>query len=223
MFVRAALLVLTAVFAVACASVTPPPPAASKNATQPDFVMRPSHLEKGHIYMRYTEDWPEMAAHLKAEQQAAAAAAKPPVPTPPKVATTTMIRADGTPVQVPIANTEKDTGHVETAPPTVPAYKWIPLKEARVSMDADNLPLRRLIQNAMDKVTPYTGPWEVKWKLSRENESLLDERFSLNADTSFSKFVSYVAGFVMNYRGVQLNFELYDKDRILLISDGSKG
>lgn len=223
MFVRAALLGLTAVLAVACASVTPTKPAASQGPTQPDFVMRPSHLEKGHIYMRYTENWPEMAAHLKAQQKAAEQAAAPVAPTPPKVATTTMIRADGTPVQVPVANTEKDTGAVETVPPVVPAYKWIPLKEARVTMDADNLPLQRLVQSAVDKVTPYTGPWEVKWKLSRENESLLDERFSLNTDTSFGKFVSYVAGFVMNYRGIQLDFELYDKDRVLLISDGSKG
>ena len=101
----------------------------------------------------------------------------------------------------------------------LPPHEWIGLKDARLSVHVENKPFEEVIEDALREVLPYTGPWRLQWKISRDNQDVLNERFSLNTETTFGKFITQVAGFMLNHRGLELVFEQFDKDRIIIISD----
>ncbi|PIZ30669.1 MAG: hypothetical protein COY40_04130 [Alphaproteobacteria bacterium CG_4_10_14_0_8_um_filter_53_9] len=102
-----------------------------------------------------------------------------------------------------------------------PRYRqdWIDLKRYRVVLHEDSRSLQSIMAKIVNEAEPYTGPWEVKWKISRENEDILSEKFSLDAETTFGEFVTYLSQYIMNERGLKLSFNLFDAERILVISD----
>jgi hypothetical protein len=100
-----------------------------------------------------------------------------------------------------------------------PSGEWIPLKDYKVILHEDNVRLQNLVRNVLDRAAPYTGPWTLKWKLAPENADILNERFSLDAEVPFENFASYLQRYVLQDRGVDLQFKLFDAERILVISD----
>jgi len=181
------------------------------------FSMAPARLEKGHIFMRRTEDWANVRKQMEAD---AIQAAKEEEERQRQAAIRRgeireYIQADGS-----IIRKEGVPGYeYEQKIDFLPASEWIELSKARVAIHVENKPFEDVIQDALVEVLPYTGPWRLQWKISRENQDVLAERFSLNAETSFEKFIAHVTNFMMNHRGIELVFEQFDKDRILVVSD----
>ena len=174
------------------------------------FAMVPTHLEKGHIFMRRTEDWDRerKAIAEKAAQEKRLAELQ-------SGAIREYIQPDGS-----IVRKQGIVGHqYEQQIDFLPPHEWIDLSKARLNVHVENKPFEDVVQDALREVMPYTGPWRLQWKISRENQDLLNERFSLNAETTFDKFIAHVSGFIMNHRGIDLVFEKFEKDRILVVSD----
>lgn len=218
------LLTSLAIFLTACAATgsqeaaapAPQPPAAEA-AVAEHFSMAPAHLEEGHIFMRRTEDWATIESQM-AEEKKQAALAKAKREKQEALARGEIreyIQADGTVIQkqgIPGYEYEQQVDYL-------PPHEWIELKDARLTVHVENKPFEDVMQDALRQVLPYTGPWRIQWKISRENLDVLTERFSLNAETSFGKFIANVADFMLNHRGLQLVFEEFEQDRILVVSD----
>jgi hypothetical protein len=93
------------------------------------------------------------------------------------------------------------------------------LRDYKVVLHADSQTLPAILEQIMQRAEPFTGKWHVSWRLKPENEDVLTERFSLDAETTFDEFVSYLAQYLLNDRGVKLTFSLFDRERIVLVSD----
>lgn len=97
--------------------------------------------------------------------------------------------------------------------------QWVDIKDVRVVLHADNSTLESLMTHLMTQTQPHVGPWQVQWRLQKSNLDILDEPFSLNTETTFGELVSYIADFMLNYRGIRLKFEMFNTERILVITD----
>lgn len=93
------------------------------------------------------------------------------------------------------------------------------LRDYKVVVHEDGQTLPQMLEKIITRAEPFTGPWEVRWKLKPENQDLLTEKFSLDAETTFAEFVSYLAQYLLNDRGVKLSFALFDRERVVLVSD----
>ena len=100
-----------------------------------------------------------------------------------------------------------------------PFESWIDLQDYQVVVHAENETLEEILAEVIHSASPFTGPWELKWKLRSENQDILSEKFSLNAETSFSDFANYISSYMFSYRGFKLSFNLFDKERIVLVTD----
>lgn len=96
---------------------------------------------------------------------------------------------------------------------------WVDLRKYRVVVHEDGKTLQQLVGDVVSRAEPYTGPWEIKWKVRPENKDILSEKFSLDAETTFEEFVNYLANYMVNERGIKLSFSLFDTERVLVISD----
>ncbi len=100
-----------------------------------------------------------------------------------------------------------------------PRHRWVDLRQFQLVLHVDNMTMADLVTHALEQARPYVGPWDVKWKLKRENEDILYERFSLDVETSFESFAGYLSDFVNTYRGFPLVFQVFEAERLLVISD----
>lgn len=110
-------------------------------------------------------------------------------------------------------------GKANRAITPLPPHQWIDLADYKVSVHAENQPLQLMVENIVKEAEPFTGPWKVEWKLHKDNTGILDERFSLNTETTFVEFSAYLSDFMMNYRGFGLKFSLFKHERVLVISE----
>lgn len=99
------------------------------------------------------------------------------------------------------------------------SQNWMDIRQYKVIVHEDNQTLESLLAKVLKNAEPFTGPWQVRWKVSPENSSVMQEKFSLDAETTFEEFVSYLAQYVLNDRGVKLTFSLFDNERIIVVSD----
>ncbi len=96
---------------------------------------------------------------------------------------------------------------------------WMDIRKYKVVVHEDNQTLEELVAKVLKHAEPFTGPWQVRWKVSEQNREILREKFSLDAETNFEEFASYLAQYVVNDRGVKLTFSLFDNERIIVVSD----
>lgn len=96
---------------------------------------------------------------------------------------------------------------------------WVSLGSYSLVVHEDNKPLDHIIRDAVRKAEPFVGPWKIKWKLKKGHMDILDERFSLDAETTFNAFANYISNFMRSHRGFELTFNLFEEDRVLVITD----
>lgn len=96
---------------------------------------------------------------------------------------------------------------------------WMDLEDYQVVLHESNTELDDILKTMMKRAEPFVGPWTVKWKLKSENMDVLQERFSLDVETDFNAFVSYLSNYMKSYRGFGLTFNIFRKERILVITD----
>jgi vacuolar-type H+-ATPase subunit E/Vma4 len=110
-------------------------------------------------------------------------------------------------------------GHKTSLLPARSRRDWVDLRKYKVVVHEDGKTLEELMNEVMTRAEPFTGPWKIKWKISDENKDILSTKFSLDTETSFDEFVSYLAQYLVNDRGVKITFSLFDRDRVIVISD----
>ena len=101
----------------------------------------------------------------------------------------------------------------------VAADKWLDLQDYEVVVHEDNARLEDIMDRVIKRASGYAGPWQVKWKLKPGHDTVLDERFSLNVETSFQEFAEYLSTYMEGYRGFGLQFNIFNNERVLVITD----
>lgn len=96
---------------------------------------------------------------------------------------------------------------------------WIDIEDYQVVMHINNDKLEDIMNELLARAEPYVGSWDVKWKLKPEHMDVLDERFSLDVETDFDAFTSYLSNYMKSYRGFGLTFNIFRKERILVVTD----
>lgn len=100
-----------------------------------------------------------------------------------------------------------------------PHDDWIDLEDYQVVLHENNSELEAILTEMLKRAEPYVGPWDIKWKLKPENMDILNERFSLDVETNFDAFTSYISNYMKSYRGFGLTFNIFRKERILVVTD----
>ncbi|GEM_PF-6976972 len=100
-----------------------------------------------------------------------------------------------------------------------PQEDWIDLEDYQVVMHVNNAKLEKIMEELLNRAEPYVGPWEIKWKLKDNHMDVLDERFSLDVETDFDSFTSYISNYMKSYRGFGLTFNIFRKERVLVVTD----
>lgn len=96
---------------------------------------------------------------------------------------------------------------------------WMDLEDYQVVLHENNSKLSDILTGMLSRAEPYVGPWQVRWKLKESNMDVLDERFSLDVETDFDSFASYISNYMKGYRGFGLTFNIFRTERILVITD----
>lgn len=136
---------------------------------------------------------------------------------------------DGESIQIAALATEpseQQAGAASTASAGIAALgtprhrqNWVNIRDYHLAIHVDNKTVENILKETIHRAAPFIGPWEIKWKISNKNKDILDERFSLDAETTFEDFVNYLAQYMFNTRGVYLNFKIFDAEHILVVSD----
>lgn len=100
-----------------------------------------------------------------------------------------------------------------------PQDEWIDLEDYQVVLHENNSKLKDILEKLVQRAEPYVGSWQVKWKLKPEHMDVLTERFSLDVETDFDAFTSYLSNYMKSYRGFGLTFNIFRKERILVVTD----
>jgi hypothetical protein len=111
------------------------------------------------------------------------------------------------------------TGRQTSLLPARERRDWVDLRKYHVVVHEDGRTLPEMLGLVLKRAEPFTGPWRIKWKISPANNDILTEKFSLDTETTFEEFVGYLAQYLVNDRGVKLTFSLFDRERILVVSD----
>lgn len=109
--------------------------------------------------------------------------------------------------------------------PEIDAYNYVaeaeyaPIEDIVVAVNLENQTLQQVVRHIIEEARDEAGEWDVKWRISAENNYILNERVNLIAETNLSEFMSYLVDRVNNMTGIQLFVTVFDKSRIIVISD----
>jgi hypothetical protein len=93
------------------------------------------------------------------------------------------------------------------------------LEKLKLVVSLENVRLEDALAKVFEKVAEKTGPWDVKWRLKRENQAIMEQHVNLVAESSFGDFVAYLTDRVKNMTGVQLFVTVFDGARVVVVSD----
>lgn len=138
------------------------------------------------------------------------------------------IALDEVPVEMPVIENEIPTAKSKLsiinqaeidAHQNIYEDEYAPIEDIIVTIDLENKTLEEVVENIIDKARNEAGNWQVKWRVSPEHNYILNERVNLIAETNLSEFMSYLVDRVNNMTGIQLFVTVFDKSRIIVISD----
>lgn len=94
-----------------------------------------------------------------------------------------------------------------------------PIEKTVVQINIENQTLENVVDRVVDSARETSGNWQVKWRLSPENNYIREERVNITAETDLNGFMKFLADRVNNMTGVQLFVTVFDKAHIIVISD----
>lgn len=109
--------------------------------------------------------------------------------------------------------------HAKTVDYNRPMAGYVPLGDIQLAVDMNNKSLREIIDEIVMQASQHTGDWQVKWRLRKEHDFLLDEKVNLTAESSFREFVDHLVDRVANMTGIRLFVTIFDTSRVIIISD----
>ncbi|MFZ2619724.1 MAG: hypothetical protein WAX89_02530 [Alphaproteobacteria bacterium] len=96
----------------------------------------------------------------------------------------------------------------------------IDLADVPVVVNADNVPLNKIMEKMFVDATPLIGKWRVTWQLTEQNRFLLEETWTLNAEASMGEVLDYIQTRVKDLHGVYITFRQFEKSRLFVVADG---
>lgn len=99
--------------------------------------------------------------------------------------------------------------------------EYAPIENVAVFLNAENKTLEEIVFGIVKGAKSEAGEWNVRWRVTPENSYILSERVNLTAETTLSHFMSYLVDRINNMTGIQLFVTVFDKSRIIVISDTS--
>lgn len=95
----------------------------------------------------------------------------------------------------------------------------VPIGKVRLNVALENMPLERVMDNVMQTISARTGEWNIRWRLSTENQRVRTERVNINAETDFETFMAYLMERINNTTGIQLFVKVFEGSRLIIIAD----
>lgn len=95
----------------------------------------------------------------------------------------------------------------------------VDLSRLRVSVNYEDVTLAEAVRTIVADAEDQVGPWDVKFRLTPDNQHLLAEHVTLTAETTLGQFLNLLTERVNNMTGVQLFVNVFDANRMILISD----
>lgn len=149
---------------------------------------------------------------------------------PPKLAPT--LRTVNTPAPLeavePIAVIPPQEPEIAPAPMLAsltdmkPATGYTPrvdLADIRVNVNMEDVSLQQAVAQLVAHGRDKAGPWQIKWRISHDNQHILEDKMNVTAETTIGDFLSLMVDRVNNMTGVRLYISLFQANRMLLISD----
>lgn len=95
----------------------------------------------------------------------------------------------------------------------------VELGEVPLHVHFENKPLKVVMEDVIQAVSTRTGAWDLRWRLSPDNQFIKNERVNLIAEADFETFTSFVADRIKNMTGIQLYVNVFNGSRIIAITD----
>lgn len=95
----------------------------------------------------------------------------------------------------------------------------VALEDLQMTLDMENVTLKRVLTSIVERAEEETGPWEVRWRLKPSNNYLMREKVNLTAEATFGQFLEYLVDRVNNMTGIRLFVSVFNGSRIIIISD----
>lgn len=93
------------------------------------------------------------------------------------------------------------------------------LSQIQLVLNEKDKPLKDIFDQIFTDVAPQIGKWNLQWELSPGNAALASEAWTVTAETSFDDFLAYVTRKVREAHNVDLKFQRFDQNKVVVISD----
>lgn len=95
------------------------------------------------------------------------------------------------------------------------------LGDATFALEAQDLPLKEIFALIVADVEDMAGSWRISWQLRPSNKHIMEEKWTVTAESTVNDFISYVARQVYKAHGVKLAFKMFGKNRVVVITEKS--
>lgn len=93
------------------------------------------------------------------------------------------------------------------------------LSQIQLVLNEQDKPLKDIFSQIFTDVAPQIGVWQVQWALSPPHASLAEEAWSVTAETSFDDFLAYITRQVRETHHIDLTFQRFDQNKVVVVSD----
>ncbi|PIZ30670.1 MAG: hypothetical protein COY40_04135 [Alphaproteobacteria bacterium CG_4_10_14_0_8_um_filter_53_9] len=100
-----------------------------------------------------------------------------------------------------------------------PSAAPMPLSQVPVVLHARDKTLEELVQEILKKAAAQGGEWSSDWQLSKQNNYILNEKWSLTAEAPVAALLQQLAEQVKQTHKINLTFTQFSTSRLLVITD----
>lgn len=96
------------------------------------------------------------------------------------------------------------------------------LKKTTVAAHVENKALSDIMSGLLKDIAPKVGTWKVSWQLSDSFAFIPTEKWTVAVESDFGEFLEFVVNRVRQTHGVRLTIEIFEQNRLIVISDGQE-